>query len=412
MNERMRAKILAGVFAGAFLILIISYNIFPEKYLRFFPQPFIVPLFLFVASIAVYELALFFGLGIWIRRRGGVPGPLRYWNAFIEASMPTVIIMIAMQYIAPVAVLQSPASLLYFIFIVLSTLRLEFTLCVFTSAVAAIEYAATAFVFVVSAPESGWDPLITSGFYYIAKGLIFLLAGAAAGFVTLQIKHRVKTSLQMLEEAHKMKDLFGQQVSLEIADELLKQGRDVQSKRMHVCVMFLDIRDFTPLVEKKPPEQIVAYLNALFSTIIEIINRNHGIINQFLGDGFMATFGAPVPVGNNSRNAVDTALQILEATGAMAGNGTIPPTRLGIGLHTGEAVTGNVGSSIRMQYSITGSVVVLASRIEQLNKQYDSQLLVSEEVLRSAERDELSPVALGPVHVKGHESPINIYRLA
>jgi adenylate cyclase len=411
VNERLRAKILAGVFGGAFVVIFSAYHLIREEYLRFFPEAFLTPLFIFIASIAVYEGVLFFGLGVWIRRRGGVPEFLRYWNAFIEVSMPSVIILLAIRYISPVAVLQSPGSILYFIFIVLSTLRLDFRLCVFTAAVAAIEYIMIAFVYVVLAPGDGSDSLITSGVYYIAKGIIITLTGVAAGFVTLQIRKRVQTSLAMLEEANTMKNLFGQQVSQAIAEELLKQGRELQSRRMHVCVMFLDIRNFTPLVEERPPEQIVAYLNTLFSTIIEIINRNHGIINQFLGDGFMATFGAPVPVGNNCRNAIDASLHILEATGALSAGGAISPTRLGIGLHAGEAVTGNVGSSIRMQYSITGSVVVLASRIEQLNKEYDSQLLVSEEVLRYAERDGLSAVALGPVRVKGRESPITIFRL-
>ncbi len=411
VNERMRAKILAGVFGGAFIILITAYFTIRDEYLRFFPEEFLIPLFVVIGCLATYEGLLYFGLGFWIRRLGRVPDMLRFGNAFIEASIPTVIILIAIRTVNPVTVLQSPASLIYFIFIVLSTLRLDFRLCVFTAGVAAVEYVTTAFVVVVLAPETGNDALITSGVYYIAKGVIMLLTGVAAGFVTLQIRKRVQTSLATLEEANMMKNLFGQQVSQAIAEELLRQGREMQSKRMEVCVMFLDIRNFTPFVEGRPPEQIVAYLNTLFGTIIDIINRNHGIINQFLGDGFMATFGAPVPVGNNCRNALDASLQILEATSALGASGAITPTRLGIGLHAGEAVTGNVGSSIRMQYSITGSVVILASRIEQLNKEYDSQLLVSEEVLQGAERDGLSPVSLGPVRVKGRESPIHVYRL-
>ena len=136
-----------------------------------------------------------------------------------------------------------------------------------------------------------------------------------------------------------------------------------------------------------------------FGTAVEVINRHHGVINQFLGDGFMATFGAPISTGNDCQNALAAARELIARV----------KVKVGIGLHAGDAVTGNVGSAERKQYSVTGNVVILASRIEQLNKEYDSQVLASHEVLERA-GEQAAP--LGAVRVKGHEQPIEIFRVA
>jgi adenylate cyclase len=241
---------------------------------------------------------------------------------------------------------------------------------------------------------------------------MLVLAGFGAGFVADQIKHRVLSVFRGLEERQRIVNAFGQQVSPAIVEELLKQGPAIPSKRTFVCVLFMDIRGFTRLVEKKTPEEFVAYQNAVFGAAIEIVDRNHGLINQFLGDGFMATFGAPVATGRDCRNALTAARELLVAVKTLSDSGRILATSIGIGLHAGEAISGNIGSQTRQQYSISGNVVILASRIEQLNKDYGSQLLVSAEVLREAGGGDHGAKSLGLVQVKGRDEPIEIYRLA
>ena len=206
--------------------------------------------------------------------------------------------------------------------------------------------------------------------------------------------------------------MFGQQVSKEIVDELLSEKESTESKRKFVCIMFLDIRGFTPFSEKREPEEIIKYQNDVFGFMIEIITKNHGIINQFLGDGYMATFGAPVSKGNDCLNAINAATEIIKTVNEKSNSGEIIKTRIGIGLHAGFVVAGNVGTSTRKQYSITGSTVILASRVEQLNKVYDAQLLISEEVLNEIDKSAIEFEFIGPVEVKGRENPINIYKLA
>ena len=177
-------------------------------------------------------------------------------------------------------------------------------------------------------------------------------------------------------------------------------------------MMFLDIRNFTTFAEKRTPEEVVAYLESPFEFMIEIVNRHHGVINKFLGDGFMAVFGAPLSDGSDCLNGVTAAREILARVEAEVAQGKVLPTRVGIGLHAGEAVTGSIGSSLRKEYTVIGDVVNLASRIEKLNKEFGSQLLISDNVWQTLGERITAAVPMGNVHVKGREEAIQVYQVA
>ena len=412
-SERMRMAILAGLLGVLIAFYGLGYALFRKDYLLRFLTP--AAFFYIIAVIALllcYELAIRYLFGRWLRRGRGVPGALRYLNAFVETSVPSILILVVSREINPVYVLQSWVGLLYAVFIVLSTLRLDFRLSVFTGLVAAVEYVVLSFSYLGAASGgSAVTPLEVPPFY-VAKGAMLVLAGLAAGFVADQLKRRVSNVFRAQEERQRIVSTFGQQVSPAIVEALLKAGPDIASTRRSVCVMFMDIRNFTPLVENKSPEEIVAFQNVVFAEAVEIVNRNQGIINQFLGDGFMATFGAPLSTGSDCGNALASARELVAGIRGLSEAGRIPPITIGVGLHAGEAVCGNVGSALRKQYSITGNVVILAARIEQLNKDYGSQILVSGEVLAAAGEPAPGYESLGPVRVKGREEPIEIYRLA
>ena len=421
-SERTRMAILAGLLGVLLVFYGLGYALFRENYLLRFLTP--AAFFYIIAVIALllcYELAIRSLFGRRLRRERAVPVALRYLNAFVETSVPSILILLVSRELNPVYVLQSPLGLLYAIFIVLATLRLDFRLCVFTGLVAAAEYVALSFAYIgAGGGVVGGGAIAAAGTpfeappFYLAKGAMLLLAGLAAGFVADQLERRVTNAYRTLQERQRIVNAFGQQVSPAIVEHLLKAGPEIASARSFVCVMFMDIRNFTPLVERKSPEEIVALQNLVFAEAIDVVNRNHGIINQFLGDGFMATFGAPLASGRDCDNALAAARELVAGIRGLSEVGRIPPIAIGIGLHAGEAVSGNVGSALRKQYSITGNVVILASRIEQLNKHYGSQILVSGEVLAAADAGERarSHESLGPVRVKGREAPIEIYRLA
>ncbi|MEM6361395.1 MAG: adenylate/guanylate cyclase domain-containing protein, partial [Bacteroidota bacterium] len=218
-----------------------------------------------------------------------------------------------------------------------------------------------------------------------------------------------ETKGQLVEAEKKIKKLLGQQVSDDIAQALLNQeSGNITGK--FVCVMFLDIRDFTPFAESRKPEEIIAYQNDVFGFMIEIIAKNHGVINQFMGDGFMATFGAPVSYENDVQNAFNAANEIVKEVNLRSEEGKIYKTRVGIGLHAGDVVAGNVGTEIRKQYSVTGNTVITAARIEQLNKTFKSQLLISDSVYqRLSVNLEDSKIE---TQIKGRKDPIKIYKVA
>ncbi len=157
---------------------------------------------------------------------------------------------------------------------------------------------------------------------------------------------------------------------------------------------------------------MVQYLESLFEFMIEIVNRHHGIINKFLGDGFMAVFGAPLSDGKDCANALEAAQEILARVNKEVESGTILPTTVGIGLHAGEAVTGSIGSALRREYTVIGDVVNLAARIEKLNKQFQSQLLISEIVWQAVSADHDAVVPKGQIQVRGREQSVQVYQLA
>ena len=221
------------------------------------------------------------------------------------------------------------------------------------------------------------------------------------------------TQGRLIDAEKKIKKLLGQQVSGEIAEALIATNNEkIPVERKFVCIMFLDIRGFTPFAETKEPEEIIEYQNQVFGFMIEVINKFYGNINQFLGDGFMATFGAPNSHGNDCENAYQAAKEIVRIVNEKSRKGMIPETRIGIGLHAGYVVAGNVGTDLRKQYSITGNTVITAARIEQLNKEFKSQLLISEDVYNALDKKNGLNNQFMKVNVKGRKSSIKILKIA
>jgi adenylate cyclase len=278
--------------------------------------------------------------------------------------------------------------------------------------VAGLEYSLLSVYLINQAAGTPVEPILTGIPQHIFKGFLLFLTGVVTGLVTLQIRKRILNSFSILEERNHISRTFGEYVSPEVMGKLLDLKPDLRSENKNVCVMFLDIRNFTGFAEKRSPEEVVQYLESLFEFMIEIVNRHHGIINKFLGDGFMAVFGAPLSDGKDCANALEAAQEILARVHKEVESGSILPTTVGIGLHAGEAVTGSIGSALRREYTVIGDVVNLAARIEKLNKNFDSQLLISEIVWQAVNDEGNKAVPMGQVQVKGREQAIQVYQVA
>jgi len=410
-SERFRLAILIAAFVIVGTGFTLGPFLFPHEFERMIGAK--------AADFQLHSALVFFGyalycvgaraaFGWFLKKERALPVVSRYANALIETSAPTVIMYLFTLFVEPrLVAIYTPAPFAYALFIVLSTLRLDPRLCMFTGAVAAVEFTVfAAYCFrqpgIANMPEVLINPVFNLG-----RVFFIFVAGIAAAFVTGQIRKRQLNSFRLLQERNKITNIFGQHVSPSVVEALLNQKE--QSESRHVCVMFLDIRNFTTFSEKRTPQEVVDFLNSIFGFCIEIINRHNGIINKFLGDGFMAVFGAPLSDGQDVRNAVNAAAEIARRIATEVEAGNLPDVTIGIGLHSGDAVTGNVGSSSRKEYTVIGDVVNLASRIEQLNKQFSTRVLMSEEVRRFCE--DLAPEFISETQVKGREQPVKIYRL-
>jgi class 3 adenylate cyclase len=200
-----------------------------------------------------------------------------------------------------------------------------------------------------------------------------------AGYAGATIKSHFRRALAAASARDEVTNLFGQHVSPQVVERLLAIGAAELSEMRRVCVMFVDIRSFTAAARMPTPPEVVARLDAVFEILVDTVDRHSGIVNEFLGDGLLAIFGAPIDDPLEAANAVAAAREMLSVI--ERGNVGDPwPIRLGIGIHIGQAVAGTVGSPRRKEYTVIGDTVNLASRLESLNKEVGSQLIVSDAV--------------------------------
>lgn len=412
--ERFRAMLLLGFTTLLLFALVIVRGAYPEVFVSLLHGHFdIAPVGFFLMAVVGFEVYVLTS----IRRQQALDVPpsasSRYMQALVETSLPTVVVLYYAAVDGPALALLMPPAFVYFVFILLSTLRLDFGLSAFTGFVAACEYALIALSTGGSGgSDSRLDPSLSSLPHHLGKAAILLVSGVAGGFVAQRLRRSFTRAIESVGERQRILGVFGQHVSPQVVERLVLGQAEVKSELREVCVMFLDIRNFTAFAEHRSPTEVVDYLNTVFESTLDAISENHGIINKFLGDGFMAIFGAPIAEGNSSAAAVAAALEIVARIEALSAAGTIPATRVGIGLHVGRAVVGNIGSAQRKEYTVIGDVVNVASRIEALTKQLGAQVLASDEVWQAAGHTDVEATAREAITIRGRQQPVRIWQLA
>jgi adenylate cyclase len=407
-SERSRLAILAGLGLAASIGIPTAATLMPAFLLRMFHSR--LPVVVFgggAALVTIYALAS----RIWVdrlRERGEMPPAwFRYLVAAVETSLPTAALAVTIGLFGPVYGLFTPPAVGYFLFIALSALHLDFALSVWTGLVAAVGYLAVASWGMAHAPPDVPEAMLVAWPHHVSKAAALLLTGVITGTIARSVRTDVGAAIRTMAERDRVVRLFGEHVSPEVAEKLLATPGTLISETRDVCVMFVDIRDFTAYSEGRSPADVVDYLNGLFGGMADDVNSHGGIVNKFLGDGFMAVFGAPIAAADACAEAVRAAGDIL-ARVERINRTAADQTRISIGLHAGPAITGHVGSSRRREYTVMGDVVNVASRIEGLNRQFSSKLLVSDEVRRRAN---VEGERKGPVQVRGREQPVEIWQL-
>jgi class 3 adenylate cyclase/CHASE2 domain-containing sensor protein len=208
-------------------------------------------------------------------------------------------------------------------------------------------------------------------------------------------------------ERTRLRQIFGRYVSEEVVEKLLATGRqpDLGGEALMVTVLFSDIRNFTSMSESLNPHEVVEMLNTYFSRVCEPILAQGGTVDKFIGDAVMAVFGSPVPHGDHARRALRAALAMAEKAREFRTwmerrfpNRGLPDFRIGIGVHTGEAVVGNIGSPQRFEFTAIGDTVNTASRLEGLTKELGWTIVASSDTI----------VAAGPGVVTGGRKEIRV----
>ena len=246
--------------------------------------------------------------------------------------------------------------------------------------------------------------------YHVIRSLIIFICGILAGAVGVQLRRQFEKSIVAATARDRVTNLFGQHVSPQVVERLMTEGTNTASDIRRVAVMFVDFRSFTAAARVRTPQEVVDRLDGAFAVLVEIVDRHGGIVNKFMGDGFLALFGAPFETPEATQHAVAAAREMLAAM-ARDNERNSWPLRIGIGLHFGDVVAGSVGSPRRKEYTVIGDTVNFASRLESLNKEFNSQLLISS-VVRDALGDSCADaVSLGNVPVKGYEQPMAVWRL-
>jgi adenylate cyclase len=305
--------------------------------------------------------------------------------------------------------IDSPVSMIYFLFVILSILHLDFKVNIFAGFFAAAQYIFLVYYGFHHVEYLETYKTMTPENSHYVRGVILILSGGAAAFVSAELKSRVKSTFEFQEKKMELEVLFGQQVSKEVSRALIEDKG--ATKKREATVMFLDIRNFTRFADAHSAEEVIDYQNKILGPLMDIINQHQGVVFQILGDGLMACFGSPGENVLHADMAFQASLKILQRVHNDCEQNIIPSTTVGIGLHSGDVVTGNIGNQNRSQFSISGTPVIIASRIEQLNKKYNSQFLISGQVHDQIAKGKMEISYLGQETLRGLGAPVDIYKI-
>ena len=242
--------------------------------------------------------------------------------------------------------------------------------------------------------------LVAGGLARISRGLIL----------------RAEQESQKRSQVERQKERLGKYLSRELVELVVARSEDLTlgGSRREATVLFSDIRNFTPLTERVPPEQTVNMLNDYFTRMVDIVFRYGGTLDKFLGDGMMVVFGAPLPLAEAEARAVGVALEMARVAERfnqeLAKQGFPEEVRIGIGIATGTVVAGNIGSPERMDYTCIGDTVNFAARLEAANKEQGTRVLISEQTW-AALGGRVAGHQLEAFHLKGKKNAVRPYAI-
>jgi adenylate cyclase len=221
--------------------------------------------------------------------------------------------------------------------------------------------------------------------------------------------------LEDISSEKRVRTTMARYMNKEVADQLLAAGEsELGGKQQHVSILFSDIRSFTTIAESLGAKETVSMLNEYFEDMVDVILNNGGILDKYIGDAIMALFGAPFSGEHDADNAVKVAndmivvLRALNERRVAAGK---EPISTGVGVSSGDVIVGNIGSPKRMEYTVIGDSVNLASRLESANKYYGTRVLVSEFTVRELKNEPPRMREIDLIKVQGKDLPVAVFEV-
>lgn len=260
------------------------------------------------------------------------------------------------------------------------------------------------------------------------KGLVEGVKAVAKGNLNYFIKTKSRDEIgtltsafnsmvESLREKEVIKDAFRRYVSKQVAEEILKEPEKYMSglkgEKRKVAVLFADVRGFTPMTERLPAEEVVSILNLYLSKMTDVVFRHSGTLDKFIGDCLMAVFGAPLDLKDSVKRAVMTSIEIqqeVDKINLKRLEQKKDPIYIGIGVNVGLAIAGNIGSHERMDYTVIGDSVNLASRLQSYANEKNIPIIISDEIYE-ATKDHIVAEELPLIKVKGKEKLVKAYQL-
>lgn len=291
----------------------------------------------------------------------------------------------------------------------LSILALSFT-------VALIILWTRSFIYQIGLPFILTFIYLSTSFWWFKSNLVYDIVAPVVAIVFSWMGSFAYLSFTEGKEKKKVKRMLGQYVSPAILAAVIDKSpqealkAEVGSKE-NLTILFSDIRDFTSISERLEAEKVVELLNGYLSGMSDVVFKHEGTLDKFIGDAIMAFWGAPIKVNDHGKRAVDTALEMMEQLEVFnegIKDKGFPPVYIGVGINTGNVILGNIGSEKKLDYTIIGDNVNLASRMEGLTKEYDCPVLITETTYEEV-KNSIPCRVVDVVRVKGKKQPVKIY---
>ena len=413
-DQQERSEILISVIQLVIVAVFgLLYAIAPKTFTQdadFAPVPWVLTLYLLFSLIR---------LALAVKRK--LPDWMLYLSSVVDIILLLGLIWsFHLQYEQPPSFyLKSPTLLYLFIFISIRALHFDPRFVISTGISAAVGWVIMVIYVVFQDPA---DNMITRDYVeYMTSNSILIGAEfdkvvsilMVTGVLALALYRARKLLVESVIEGSAARDL-SRFVPAEVAQRVTQSEEGAITGKGEVAectILFTDIEGFTAISESLPPEQLIEALNRYFTLIGEPIGRYGGVISQFQGDAVLATFNVPRPDPDHAANAVRAALAIQQVLdGVEFGEGISFNTRVGI--NTGPVVGGLVGSGDRVCYTVHGDNVNLTARLEQLNKDYGTRIIVAQSTLDEIAEGSFDFTALGEVSVRGLHRPVQIYTVS